>query len=1266
MGGIVAALLLVLLPMSVLANGWTIVASPNVVGALATNQLNATTCASSTECWAVGQYLAGTGIDQTLIQESRGGAWATVPSPDVNDGGTQSNLLDSVTCASSTECWAVGAYGTSPDQQTLVEEWNGGSWVVVDSPSTSPTQNNVLYGVTCASASLCLAVGWYRNGGGVIQTLVEQWDGTSWAIVASPNTASTADNELNDVTCFASTECWAVGGGPQQPLIEEWTGTAWTIVASPVVSTGANNLLYGVTCVTATDCWAVGIYTGGSNGHDTLAEQWNGATWSVVSTPNASTTLSNLLLSVTCTSASECWAVGWYNTNTGSSTLVEEWTGGAWAIVSAPDPADSNDLYSVACWSSTGCWGVGQSSSDGTLATQTLIETWGGSVWATASSPNSTGAIVASDVLSGIACASATQCWAVGGSDITGGVGGSIIDGWNGNTWQPAPAPANPGGEFSGVACASSTECWAVGSAPAGGTGATQTLIEEWEAGTWSIVTSPNASPSQANFLDGVTCVSATQCWAVGNFSTGGVSQTLIEELVSGTWTIVASPDTDPSQNNNLTSVACSAAGECWAVGSTNTGFVGYQTLVEEWTGSSWSIVSSPNNGTQDNVLNSVACASSTNCWAVGQYESGAGMPQQSLIEQWDGVSWSIVTSPNVNRPYGSGLQDNDLSGVTCSSASDCWAVGWDSSFAAGQDEDQTVIDSWSGASWAVVSSPNSQTLANSDLGSVACVSASECWAAGTSGPYGSHQTLVEEWLGSGLPTITSVAPAAGPVTGGQVVSVAGTGFVAGMSVNIGGASVTPTHVTPTSFQFTTPAGVPGLAYVTVSVAIGSSPTGPGSGYVYTPLASYFPLTPFRILDTRSDTCFQCSGGALGAGATRTIQITGLLGLSGGADVIPPTATAVVLNLTAVNDASSSLLTIYPTGTARPLASNLNFTPHTASANLVTVALGQTSPSDAYREINIFNAVGTVAVVADVQGYFAPQSAAAPVGEFHPIAPIRECDTRAHVTANPCNGNGSNSVDSTLGTGGIREVNVGAVAGAGGSIPTDGSAEAAVLNLTAVAGTVATYLSVFPPDAQGHCTIPGGGSAPRFSTLNVGPAVALANRVIVPLGPASIGGNDTDICVYNSEGTINIVVDANGWFGSPSASAGKQFQATGPSRVCDTRAGSGTPCAGRMLVPGGIDTIAVAGVAGVPVTGAVAVIANLTAVDGSAGTVFTLYPANLARPLASDLNVGPSVALPNLAVVELDTTTDSTAGDVKLYNGLGNINAILDVEGWFQ
>ena len=172
---------------------------------------------------------------------------------------------------------------------------------------------------------------------------------------------------------------------------------------------------------------------------------------------------------------------------------------------------------------------------------------------------------------------------------------------------------------------------------------------------------------------------------------------------------------------------------------------------------------------------------------------------------------------------------------------------------------------------------------------------------------------------------------------------------------------------------------------------------------------------------------------------------------------------------------------------------------------------------------------------------------------------------------------------------------------------------------------------------------------------------------MVPTGPDSLGGNNSAVCVYNALGNINVVIDANGWYGSATAPTGKQYQAIGPSRICDTRAGSGTLCAGRTLTPGGVETIAVAGVAGVPSLGADAVIANLTAVDGTAATLFTLYPASLGKaPTASDLNVGPDTALPNLAVVQLDTTGDGTAGEVKLYNGLGDINAVIDVEGWFQ
>ena len=59
-------------------------------------------------------------------------------------------------------------------------------------------------------------------------------------------------------------------------------------------------------------------------------------------------------------------------------------------------------------------------------------------------------------------------------------------------------------------------------------------------------------------------------------------------------------------------------------------------------------------------------------------------------------------------------------------------------------------------------------------------------------------------------------------------------------------------------------------------------------------------------------------------------------------------------------------------------------------------------------------------------------------------------------------------------------------------------------------------------------------------------------------------------------------------------------------------------------------------------------------------------PANLSKPpLASDINVNASVVLPNLAVVQLDTV-DSRIGDVDLFNAAGSVNAVIDIEGWFQ
>jgi hypothetical protein len=516
--------------------------------------------------------------------------------------------------------------------------------------------------------------------------------------------------------------------------------------------------------------------------------------------------------------------------------------------------------------------------------------------------------------------------------------------------------------------------------------------------------------------------------------------------------------------------------------------------------------------------------------------------------------------------------------------------------------------------------------------------------------------------------SIAAMTPSAGPAGGGQTVHVSGSGFAPGMSVTIGGAAVTPTGVTSASFSFTTPAGSPGSAQVQVTTANGPSTETAASTYTYEPLANYVPLTPFRILDTRSLSCIACTGGALTSGATRHLALVGVTGLRSGADPIPSDATAVMLNVTAVDSTTGGLLSLYPAGTAQPRASNLNFVAHSATPNLVAVTLGTGGA------VNIFNAIGSVNVIADVEGYFAPQPSSDVQGEFHPIAPVRVCDTRVGTPLNTCTGRGAviggrPVVINVTGLPGNIAQHCGSSCPA--SIPADGSAAAAVLNLTGVAGTAATYLSVFPTQTNGGCAY-SGSHPPAISTLNLNARTVAANRVIVGLGPATTGGPDTSVCVYSAVGTINVILDAGGWFGAAGAAPGFQYQAIGPSRICDTRVRSGLPCAGRALGSGAAELVSVAGIGGVPgtdgnATPVQAVMANLTAIAPTDATYLSLYPANVtSRPLASDLNPSAGATVPNLAVVEVDSLAGADDGDLEMYNGAGSVNVVIDIEGWFQ
>jgi hypothetical protein len=351
------------------------------------------------------------------------GTWSIVSSP--NTTATDHNYLQAVTCLSASDCWAVGHYIIASVNQTLTERWNGSSWTIVPSPNSSTTQTNYLNSVTCMSTSDCWAVGYYYNNGSITQTLIERWDGTSWAIVPSPNTSATRNNFLYGVTCASASNCWATGGyytgSVNQTLIERWDGTSWAIVSSPNGSTTDQNVLYGVTCASASECWAVGFYLSRLNSilagvNQTLILRWDGSSWTISPSANSLPIQDNHLFSVTCTSATECWAVGDYLNNSGTSryaqSLIQRWDGGSWTIASSPNTSDTqtNVLFGVGCTSATECWAAGYYFNAG--RSQTLIERWDGNAWVIASSPNTKG--TESNVLHGATCVPSSDCWAVG------------------------------------------------------------------------------------------------------------------------------------------------------------------------------------------------------------------------------------------------------------------------------------------------------------------------------------------------------------------------------------------------------------------------------------------------------------------------------------------------------------------------------------------------------------------------------------------------------------------------------------------------------------------------------------------------------------------------------------------------------------------------------------------------------------------------------------------------------------------------------------
>jgi hypothetical protein len=356
-----------------------------------------------------------------------------------------------------------------------------------------------------------------------------------------------------------------------------------------------------------------------------------------------------------------------------------------WAMVPSPNRGTGSLLNGVSCVSADACTAVGEASyTTRTYAQGTLAESWDGTGWSVVPSPSPGRA---ANVLVGVSCGSADACTAVGYSQNQRRYGRyrALAESWDGTRWSvtPSPDPA-PNNYLLRVSCVSAAACMAVGySSPKSDGAGYTTLIESWDGTTWSVLPSPNPSPVDYNILSGVSCVSATACTAVGYYqpSASTSAATLVESWDGTTWSVVPSPNPSQAFAAFLAGVSCVSAAACMAVGyyiypsPSDPSVYLTGTLAESWDGTSWSVVPSPSPSVLADALSSVSCVSADACTAVGSYIDSSNSARKTLVESWDGTSWSVLPSPSPGT--GRRGPTPELIGVSCISAATCTAAGY-------------------------------------------------------------------------------------------------------------------------------------------------------------------------------------------------------------------------------------------------------------------------------------------------------------------------------------------------------------------------------------------------------------------------------------------------------------------------------------------------------------------------------------------------------------------------------------------------------------
>lgn len=387
-----------------------------------------------------------------------------------------------------------------------------------------------------------------------------------------------------------------------------------------------------------------------------------------------------------------------------------------------------------------------------------------------------------------------------------------------------------------------------------------------------------------------------------------------------------------------------------------------------------------------------------------------------------------------------------------------------------------------------------------------------------------------------------------------------------------------------------------------------------------TPAGNFHPVSPQRVVDTRS------AGGMVHAGQVVTVPVTGQGAIPAGG------VQAVVVNLTAVDPASSGWFTAYPFGGTVPQTSTLNFRSARTGAVTATIPVG------ADGKIAVRGGRGSANLLVDVIGWYSSATSTATGGTLlNPQDPYRSIDTRAGGGAIPVRRTAINEFSFYDGSGSRLKAVVANIT----AIPTSGSGG---------------YLTAWS----------GAGTRPGTSTLNYAPGEVSPNTTTIPVvynRTDALGNSWYRYAITpGGHGSVNVIVDIAGYYTTAADGVGAVFVPLSPTRLADTRTGAGgvsgkrgTNSTTNLLLPSTL----------VSLSRTQAFAGNLTATGATKSTYQTIW-SGTAPTDSSTTNVEPGYDRANGALVLTMLNDNATRLRYAVFNRTASADFVVDITGRFD